>query len=112
MFPEHSTTQINKTTYVARDQTLYTEEEHNYTLTYIRDYTFLWYVANSSTEIPIPNRFIPALYYLVLSQLDMIDAQQLQWQPANNFNKYQYEIKNLKANDMWYEAQLVWANPQ
>jgi hypothetical protein len=52
------------------------------------------------------------LYYLVLSQLDMVDVQQLAWQPTANFNKYQYEIKNLTANDVWYEAQLIWGNPQ
>ena len=112
MTPEHSTTEITETLYVQREQLLYLKEEHDYTLTYIRDYTFLWYVADSTLQIPLPTRFIPALYYLVLSQLDLIDAQQLSGQPANNFNKYQYEMKNLKANDMWYESQLIWGNPQ
>lgn len=119
LFPEHSTTQlwirdsnVTNYNYVQKDQTLYLYEQHDYTLTYIKDYTFQWYVSNPSTEIPIPNKMIPALYYLVLSQLDLIDAQQLQGQPANNFNKYQYEIKNAKSNDMWYDAQLIWANPQ
>ena len=112
MFPEHSRTQIDETTYTTEWQTLLVKEEHDYTLTYIKDYTFMAYAANPSLEIPIPNNVLPALYYLVLSQLDLVDAQQLQWQPANNFNKYQYEIKNLKANDMWYEAKLIWGNPQ
>jgi len=112
MFPEHSRTQISETTYSKRWQTLLLKEEHEYIFTYIKDYSFLSYVANPSTEIPIPTSFLPALYYLVLSQLDLVDAQQLQWQPANNFNKYQYEMKNMKANDMWYEALLTWGNPQ
>jgi len=119
LFPEHSITQLSKRTdsnsnckYVQKDQLLYLHEEHDYILTYIKDYVFQPYATTAGIDIPIPNKCIPALYYLVLSQLNLIDVQQLAGQPANNFNKYQYEIKNLKANDMWYEAQLLWANPQ
>jgi hypothetical protein len=75
--PEHSTTQLNSTTFIARDQTLYVTSEQNYTLSYIRDYIFLPYVNTPSLNIPLPTKCIPALYYLVLSQLDMVDVQQL-----------------------------------
>lgn len=108
--PEHSTTGIDEDIYKINLDTLYVKEEKTYTFTYLRDYNFLNYVSDSSLDIPLPDKCIPALYYLVLSQLDMIDVQQLQWQPVNNFNKYQYEMKNLKENDMSYEAQLIWSN--
>lgn len=113
--PEHSVTEFDElenAIYVVWTDNIKVREEQTYTFTYVKDYLFLSYVADPSLEIPLPNRFIPALYYLVLSQLDLIDVQQLQGQPANNFNKYQYEMKNLKDNDMQYSAQLIWANPQ
>lgn len=86
--------------------------EWDYEFTYLRWYEFLWYKSDSSLEMPIPEKCIPALYYLVLSQLDLIDVQQLQWQPTSNFTKYQYEISNLKLDDIWYEQTLISGNAQ
>ncbi len=111
-YPELSVTQLDDYKYLIQWDKLTVTTEKTYTFTYIKDYEFLPYASDGSLEIPIPNKFIPALYYLVLSQLDLIDVQQLQWQPVNNFNKYQYEIKNLKDNDRWFESVFVWANPQ
>lgn len=112
LFCERSRTQIDEDNYAKLWQKLLLKEEHDYVFTYIKNYTFLQYSNETSLDIPVPDSHIPALYYLVLSQLDLIDVQQLVWQPANNFNKYQYEMKNLKDNDIWYELQLIWANPK
>lgn len=98
--------------YVVDNKDLIVTEDWEYTISYLRDYEFLSYAGNPTLEIPLPDKLIPALYYLVLSQLDLVDVQQLQWQTTSNFSKYQYEIANLKANDIWYESQLISGNAQ
>lgn len=110
--PVRSINDLNSGSYWVFNKTFIVADEWTCTVTYLRDYNFLNYVSNSTQEIPLPDKLVPALYYLVLSQLDLIDVQQSQWQPANNFNKYQYEISNLKANDIWFESTLISGNAQ
>lgn len=111
LVPARSITELSECTYLINGSNLIVSEEATYIHSYLRDYTFQSYLSDPSMELDIPEKFIPALYYLVLSQIDLIDAQQLQWQPASNFNKYVYEMKNLSSNDMMFSAQLIWANP-
>lgn len=77
---------------------------------YYREYTQINYKADTSIEIPLPNSHIPALHYLVLSQLEMIYAQQREAEETTNYQKYQSLINNLKIEDPQSTIALEWIN--
>ena len=69
-------------------------------ITFRWDYTWNLFAYDTSTEIPMPNRMMPALYYLVLSQIDIIEVTQAESQTYSNYWKYTNKIKTLKENDI------------
>jgi len=89
---------------------LFMKEKKDYLFTYYKQYSFVNYLADTWIELPVPDNFIPALYYLVISQIDMIYVQQLESQPVSNFNKYQYEIDKLKKDDLPVATSFIWVN--
>lgn len=108
--PAKSLLDFNEQTFLAYGKELFMKEKKDYLFTYYKQYTFKDYLTNMGVELPIPDNFIPALYYLVLSQIDMIYVQQLDWQPSSNFNKYQYEIDKLKKDDLQPATSFIWVN--
>jgi len=77
-------------------------------VTYLEDHTWNLFMSDTSVEIPLPERFIPALYYLVLSQIDIIEVTQAENQTYANYWKYTNKIKTLKENDLPTAIGLVW----
>ena len=79
---------------------IFFRENEDYLFSYLKDYEFLDYLSDPGMEIPLPTKFIPALYFNVMSQVDLIYTQQLEGEPRASFNKYQYEIDKLKKDDL------------
>ena len=69
-------------------------------ITYLNDYEWRLFAKDTSVDIPMPDKMIPALYYLVLSQIDIIEVVQADSQTYANYWKYTNKIKTLKENDL------------
>lgn len=108
--PAKSLLDFNDQTFLAYGKELFMKEKKDYLFTYYKQYSFVNYLADTWIELPVPDSFIPALYYLVISQIDMIYVQQLESQPVSNFNKYQYEIDKLKKDDLPPATSFIWVN--
>lgn len=80
------------------------------TATYMKDYEWKLFNRDTSIEIPMPDKMIPALYYLVLSQIDIIEVTQADSQTYSNYWKYTNKIKTLKENDLPIATSLAWGN--
>lgn len=78
------------------------------TVGFYKDYTWRLFQPNGTEDIPMPDKVIPALYYLVLSQIDMIEVNQPEQEVRTNYNKYQDQIKLLKDNDRISTSWLKW----
>lgn len=110
MDPAKSLLDLDKTTFLAYNKELYFKELKDYLFCYYIQYEFINYLADTWVELRLPDSFIPALYYLVLSQIDMIYVQQADWEYRSNFNKYQYEIDKLKKDDLPSATSFTWVN--
>ena len=110
MDPAKSLLDLNNNTFLAYDKELYTKELKDYLFCFYKQYEFINYLADTWVELQLPDSFIPALYYLVLSQIDMIYVQQAEWEYRSNFNKYQYEIDKLKKDDLPPATSFTWVN--
>ena len=110
MGPAKSLLDLDKTTFLVYNDELYFKELKDYLFCYYKQYKFINYLADTWVELQIPDSFIPALYYLVLSQIDMIYVQQADWEYKSNFNKYQYEIDKLKKDDLPPAIWFTWVN--
>jgi len=105
--PCSSKQDLTNTSYMVKWTSLIVRDNEEHVVTFLKDYNFINYTSEWTTKIPLPDKLIPALYYLVLSQLDLVDVQQLQWQPSANFSKYQYEINNAKLDDTQFSQTLT-----
>lgn len=98
------------------DGKLIVKHKYDAKFSYFRQYRFIpyetWLPEDRTQDIQLPDSFIPALYYLVLSQLDMLYVQQGEWQVVNNYSKYANEIDKLKLDDLPWATSFYWANPQ
>ena len=108
LYRVNSFIELDDDSYLIRDNKFYVTNNNKIYFHYYKWYTFKNYNTETSLEIPLEDKMISALYYLVLSQLDQLYVLQNEWEPRANFNKYQYEIENVKKDDMLWEAQLVW----
>lgn len=79
-------------------------------ISYFYDYTWDLFPTDKAQHLPLPTKFIPALYYLVLSQIDIIEVTQAEWETYTNYGKYSNQIKILKENDIIPVMQLEWGN--
>jgi hypothetical protein len=102
--------ELTDETFVAYSKKVTVTKQKEYLFSYYRDYEYQEFILNPWLDLRIDDRFIPALYYLVLSQLDMLNAQQAEWSQASNFSKYQYEITKLKVNDLQTATSFIWWN--
>jgi hypothetical protein len=96
--------------YYNKEVTVHKDKECYFS--YFQQYEFKDYLADTWVELPIPTSFIPALYYLVLSQIDPIYVQQAEGQIYNHYNKYQLEINKLKQDEVPVAVSFYWANPK
>ena len=103
-------TDLNETTFLVSGNNLIVAEPIIVTATYMIDYTWRLFNKDTSVEIPLPNKMIPALYYLVLSQIDIIEVTQAESQTYSNYGKYTNKIKTLKENDLPMATSLAWGN--
>ena len=69
------------------------------TLWYYKWYLWDIFQATADRDLPLPNTFIPALYYLILSQIDMIEISQPDQEVRTNYRKYLDQITLLKNQD-------------
>jgi len=101
-------TDLNEVSYLVSGQYLIVSQPIIVTVTYSIDYTWRLFNRDTSVEIPMPDRMIPALYYLVLSQIDIIEVTQAESQTYSNYWKYTNKIKTLKENDLPMATSIAW----
>jgi len=97
-------------TFMINDTDIYSLVKHNGVITYRRDYVWDLFNTDWTKLIPLPDRFIPALYYLVLSQIDLIEVVQADDQSYSNYGKYANKIKTLKESDTHMVSKIWWGN--
>jgi hypothetical protein len=100
--------EITENRYLANWNRIIVKEPNKCTFYYYRDYSFQNFLENETLDLWIPDWLVPALYYLVLSIIDLIDVQQAEWQVGNNFNKYQYEIEMCKKLEPATLTDIIW----
>jgi hypothetical protein len=83
-------------------------EPKDLSISYYDDFTWDLFPTDKSKEVPLPSKFIPALYYLVLSQIDIIEVTQAEWETYTNYWKYTNQITKLKDNDPIPVTKLEW----
>lgn len=82
----------------------------NATISYFKDFEWTLFEYDAALEIPMPNKMIPALYYLVLSQIDIIEVTQATNETYDNYNKYANKIETLKSTDPIIATSIAWGN--
>jgi len=77
------------------------------TLTFFKWYIFLDYTADDLSKhiIPLPESFIPALDFLIKSNIDGIAVNSAVWETTDNYSKFQSQIRDLLKKNRWN----VWA---
>jgi len=110
--PSKSILDFNEWTFMYYNKEVTVHKDKECYFSYFQQYEFKDYLADTWVELPIPTSFIPALYYLVLSQIDPIYVQQAEGQIYNHYNKYQLEINKLKQDEVPVAVSFYWANPK
>jgi len=103
-------TDLSENTFLVSGSYLIASQPIIVTATYMIDYTWRLFNRDTSADIPMPDKIIPALYYLVLSQIDIIEVTQAESQTYSNYWKYTNKIKTLKENDLPIATSLAWGN--
>lgn len=101
-------TELSNYTFIVSGNFIIVSEKVTCTVTYFKDYTWNLFSTDTTTEIPFPDKMIPALYYLVLSQIDIIEVTQASSQTYSNYWKYSNKIKKLIEQDAPLNAKLQW----
>lgn len=102
--------ELTDNTFVWIGNKIQVTKPRDYLFSFYKEYEYKNYVTDWSLDLWIEDKFIPALYYLVLSQLDMLNVQQADWMQTSNFSKYQYEINKLKSDDIPVATSFIWVN--
>lgn len=78
-------------------------EKETVTLSFYKGYKFLDYNSEhvGSERIPLPSAFLPALDFLIKSNVDMIAVNTADGENVDNYKKYQSQITDLKSKNRW-----------
>lgn len=108
LYKVNSFIDLDDSTFLIRDKKIYFTKDTPKYMHYLKWYSFKEYNKDWWIELDIPDNLTTALYYLVLSQIDLLYVLQAEQEPRANFNKYQYEIENCKKDDIDMVWQLTW----
>lgn len=101
-------TELNCNTYLRHWNYILMRTPADITVGFYKDYEWILPQPGWSTEIPMPNTMIPSLYYLVLSQIDMIEVVQPEQETRTNYNKYRDQITLKKNSDSITLVSIWW----
>lgn len=101
---------LNEASFLIHGNIIIVAERVIASVSYSKDHTWRLFNTDTSIELPLPHKFIPALYYLVLSQIDIIEVTQAESQTYSNYGKYTNKIKTLKDNDISTSFMMEWGN--
>lgn len=100
-------TELTENTFMAVGDYVLVNQPVVVTINYMRDFEWTLFDKDTSRDLPLPDKMIPALYYLVLSQIDIIEVTQAESQTYSNYGKYTNKIKTLKENDLWIASSIA-----
>lgn len=103
-------TDLTDATFLLHDTYIIVSQPLEASVSFMKDYEWQLFSKDTSKEIPMPNKMIPSLYYLVLSQIDIIEVTQAESETYSNYWKYTNKIKTLKENDLPIATSLAWGN--